>query len=322
MVYDPITKKVLLFGGYDRTGSSKSAPRGPWAYDSVANTWTPLHPTGAGVYGNRTAVYVPTIKKILCLTGSPPDKDMYAYDPSANTWTKLESSGEVTLSWRSPESRPNALWDWKPMAYDSLTEKVLFIEPAALQFVSAEVAPTQISILAYDPTTNVWEDLRPQGELPHRVDAMVYDPNTDRFFMFGDRGLWVYDSGANAVAELSMPRNSPKGRYGVEMVYHPGSKLIILFGGASDDPLYPEILWGYDPVQETWSQIKPAGRFPYGRENHAMAYDSMTGHIVMFGGINHERGEIVEVDNGGPEIDFRAKPFSDTWLLSTEPVGQ
>jgi N-acetylneuraminic acid mutarotase len=42
MAYDPSTKKVILFGGATPTALFNDT----WAYDSTANTWTKLKPSG------------------------------------------------------------------------------------------------------------------------------------------------------------------------------------------------------------------------------------------------------------------------------------
>ena len=42
VVYDPVAKKMILFGGAGQNGLLNDT----WAYDPAANTWTELHPGG------------------------------------------------------------------------------------------------------------------------------------------------------------------------------------------------------------------------------------------------------------------------------------
>ena len=98
------------------------------------------------------------------------------------------------------------------------------------------------------------------------------------------------------------------------MVYHPGSGLIILFGGGPEWDAYPETLWAYDASAGTWANLDPDGRFPYGCRGHAMVYDSKSGAIVLFGGESDEHGEFdPEVYEGDYD---RTGSFGTTWLLT------
>jgi hypothetical protein len=92
LVYDPVTKKVLLFGG----GASQT-----WAYDIPTKTWTrkalatQTPPVDTAAYWGMPAwAYNTATHRILYHqtggTGAPAD---WEYDPVADTWTHLTSTG-------------------------------------------------------------------------------------------------------------------------------------------------------------------------------------------------------------------------------------
>lgn len=99
MVYDTVTKKVLLFGGMS---SGLTIPYNEtWAYDVPARRWTqkalgttPPPPYNGSNVAQPALAYNSSTKKVLyhqtSNSGAPAD---WQYDPVADTWTKLVSSG-------------------------------------------------------------------------------------------------------------------------------------------------------------------------------------------------------------------------------------
>ena len=83
--------------------------------------------------------------------------------------------------------------------------------------------------------------------------------------------------------------NRPEPRAGAAIAYDSGSEVVVLFGGATGGCRYPMCselpaeTWVYDPATNTWEQRFPA-ESPPGRHGHAMAYDSDSDRVVMFGG--------------------------------------
>jgi N-acetylneuraminic acid mutarotase len=97
MAYDPISKTVILFGGFDQNGYPADDT---WSYDPVADTWTELTPAGASPpasIGHRM-VYDPETSRVILLGGGDGNllyNDTWAYDPGANTWTRLDPAGDL-----------------------------------------------------------------------------------------------------------------------------------------------------------------------------------------------------------------------------------
>jgi hypothetical protein len=163
---------------------------------------------------------------------------------------------------------------------------------------------------AYNPTGITWTELRPSGTVPSPRWActMTYDPVTRRMILFGGRNAsrrlndtWAYDPAANTWTELKPSGNLPLARGGHVMVRDPSSGRMIMFGGRSGETDFLNDTWTYDPVANTWSELKPTGNLPVGRGQPAMAYDQAARKAIMFGGWNLD-GE-----------------FSDTWMY--DPIG-
>jgi hypothetical protein len=119
LVYDPVTKKVVLFGGMD-SGLQYSFNE-TWVYDVPTRTWTrkALSTTPPPVYvgdslGQPPVAYAPGAKLYYHQTsgaGAPGD---WLYDIVADTWTKLASSGGGSPSnaFMAYDSKNNVLVSW------------------------------------------------------------------------------------------------------------------------------------------------------------------------------------------------------------------
>jgi len=115
-VYDPIGKKVILFGGMSTSGTLNDT----WAYDPAADAWTRLTPGGKippGRVGHAMA-YDTAGGKIILFGGHTLSisadgqslleeawlNDTWAYDPAANTWTNLAPVGTATHGVGAPQT--------------------------------------------------------------------------------------------------------------------------------------------------------------------------------------------------------------------------
>jgi N-acetylneuraminic acid mutarotase len=151
---------------------------------------------------------------------------------------------------------------------------------------------------AYDWASNTWVNLNPKGAVPAArfLQSMDYSPSTRRVIMFGgDSGMsvggwfddtWAYDPVANTWTELQPTGPVPPARSLSVMIYAQVTGRLIMFGGDNQGG-YLNDTWAYDPVGNTWSELKPAGTVPPARGQHSMVYDSSSGQVIMFGGSGH-----------------------------------
>jgi N-acetylneuraminic acid mutarotase len=297
MVYDPANGQVILFGGYNNDASGWTSVNDPcpyvfndtWAYDPTANTWTDLEPVGdlPPARTGHSMVYDSASGQVILFGGfGDLDNldDTWAYDPTANTWTDLKPVGDL----------PPAV-SYSSMVYDSASGKVILFGGQGLLGDSW----TQFNdTWTYDPAANTWTRLTPTGDLPpaELVPYMVYDSASGKVILFGGNGAndayyvndtWAYDPTANTWTDLEPAASPPPELCSFSMVYDSASDKVVLFGGSlGTGEVQSNDTWAYDPTANTWTDLKPVGDLPPVRELHSMVYDSASGQVILFGGVD------------------------------------
>jgi N-acetylneuraminic acid mutarotase len=70
-------------------------------------------------------------------------------------------------------------------------------------------------------------------------------------------------------------------------IFDPLNGRVLLFGGEDWAPSIStktNDTWAYDPETNSWEELRPAGKLPSARADHAMAYDVANDRIILFGG--------------------------------------
>jgi len=176
------------------------------------------------------------------------------------------------------------------MAYDSQSGRLVLFGGGSS---SAGVLLLLNDTWAYDFNTSTWTDMSPAIAPPARYGhAMAYDSESDRVILFGGwsygnavfNDTWAYDFNTNTWNEVS-PKSSPLARSLHVMAYDSESDRVILFGGYSSCCLGITLgdTWAYDFNTNTWTAMNPAVA-PGPRESSAMAYDSRSDRVILFGG--------------------------------------
>jgi N-acetylneuraminic acid mutarotase len=288
MAYEPLGRRLIMFGG---TNDLVADLDDTWAYDSVANTWAELRPSGSipSVRSLPAWVYASTAKRLILFGGVNETgllDDTWTYDPVANTWTKLDPAGVV------PPGRV-----WAASAYDSDTGKLIVFGGGAGAFDANTItADVQLNdTWAYDPAANTWTELKPSGAVPtgRYASVMAYDPSKRKMILFGGmtptarlNDTWAYDPATNTWTELSPAGAAPSPRGGHTMVYEPASGRMIVFGGGTSFTAMVNDTWAYDAAANSWVELTPTGILPWPRGAHSMAYDPNTQRFITFGGVD------------------------------------
>jgi N-acetylneuraminic acid mutarotase len=247
--------------------------------------WTVLATSGdtPAPRGYFAMAYDPTTESTILFGGSAGDTkfgDTWAFDLTSKTWTKMANAGS------SPPAR-----DYCQMVYDPVGNKILL-------FGGAGDSGDLNDLWAFDVTTDSWTKLKPSGTPPPAREghAMVYEPNKKQVLVFGglssDDGallndLWSYDPAAKSWAKIDPSGLPPSERGSATMAYVPATQRVLLFGGFSlgdDTETQLGDLWAFDPVGDSWEEVKPASVTPSARLGQAMVSAPALGGLFLFAG--------------------------------------
>lgn len=114
MVYDPLGRRLVLFGGGD---ASRNFPT-TWAYDYDSDSWTEIAAEGPPPRVNHAMAYDPERHRLILFGGvtlprEEPLDDTWEFDLETDTWTEL-----TTVN--GPSAR-----GWHAMAFDVATRQIV-----------------------------------------------------------------------------------------------------------------------------------------------------------------------------------------------------
>ena len=250
-----------------------------WEYDLSDDQWTVRGQARDGPSGltGHAMVYDTTVKKMVLfggydadttLDGSSYNSETWTYDPATRVWQR-----------QFPSSPPSARY-MHSMAYDkALGVSVLF---------GGDDGSRDDETWTYDAGANKWTQKSPSSKPSARSKhAMAYDSANGVAVLFGgndgayDDETWTYDAGANKWTQKS-PSSKPSAREYHAMAYDSANGVTVLFGG-TDSGGYDDETWTYNVAADSWTQKSPSSK-PSVRDDHAMAYDSTSNKVVLFGG--------------------------------------
>jgi hypothetical protein len=302
MIYDPINKTIILFGGSYYSGHY-TFYGDTWSLETAKDTWTKLQTTGSpNARFNAGMVYDSDHKKIILFGGfSASDRigDTWTYDVATKTWVNMYPS-------TSPSRRSDM-----GIAYDEGAKKIVIFGGYGLN------DRIQGDTWVYDVEANMWTQKTPVNHPTARYGGvMVYDSYTKKTLLFGghledqngkdlgyENEIWAYDySGDNW--EKITTQNKPPARYWHDLAYNPEGQKIILFGGSQGGGNDLGDTWIYSCKDKSWSKVASIEN-PDMRSQPSLAYDSSIKSTVMFGG-----------------ADFKAQGdflyYNDVWVLSQD----
>lgn len=278
--------QLFLFGGrYRDTGAmgDYTLYADLWAFDFETREWSQLDDgTGPAARYFATAAYDEGSGTLYVAGGGTnanalrPEapQDLWAWDGA--TWREIPTSGAA------PSSRLFEAW-----AHDTSRGQLVAFGGQVGDFFS----PAFDELFALDLETGAWTQLDAGGAggPSGRFNAMMaYDPEGDRYLMFGghaDPGvtndLWAFDPNGGGWSVLSagdaftgeplgclgnsaeIPQNyvtqdleAPERRQGGFFDLHDGQ--IWLFAGESDCSDHLDDIWTYDLATDTWREVLEA----------------------------------------------------------------
>lgn len=260
MAYDPVSKKVVLFGGQGSSGNLNDT----WTFDGT--TWAQVTTASAPPVRNGATMGYdrPTQKLILFggFNGNQYLQDTWMWDGATSTWTL------VTM----PSPPPNA------------TGAMLFSDPVSGKatmfggYNATKVIP--VSSNTWQWTGTAWMKLKPSTvPYPRGWGIAAHDPVRHNVVLTGGTGdtirsdnTWTWD-GTNWT--MLSPATQIEAIIGAGYVFDPAMQAVAVFGGVGET-------WSWNGT--TWTQLVPANS-PSAREGVGMAYDPLTRQTIIFGGL-------------------------------------
>jgi PKD repeat protein len=245
MVFDPISKKTILFGGFE-------ANVGIYEYDAASNIWSgPFTPGGGPPETNsHSMAYDPVKEVIVCFGG------VQSAGQSRNTW----EYHPVERYWTGPYSNPSmAVRSQAAMEWDPTIQKMVMFGGSSAGSLS--------DTWEYDTTAHIWTGpYNPATRPAARYGMeMVYIPTTGRMTLFGGYSgsialsdTWEYDASMKIWTGPFNPANKPSARFYYGMAYDSQSDIFAIHGGTvSGSPLIDinEGHYDYAPVSRAGSNL-------------------------------------------------------------------
>lgn len=285
MAYDSRFGEVMMFEGYDLMSFDQPS-NDTWAYDVGDDTWTKMLSAGGPSPRFSSAMaYDPESGEMVLFGGMDHDgpllSDTWTYNFTENAWTSVK-----------PLHSPPARWGHS-MAYDRGQKGMVLF--------GGRGASSQLDdIWTYNSTQNDWRKEGPTSHPSARYDAsMAFVPDTGQTVLYGGQrinfsasvsyrlnDLWTYDHGKGSWSQKLPP--CPDGSYGAAMAYDASIGETILFGGQDSTATARQDTCSYDMVNGKWT-FRNTGIEPPARSMGAMAYDSVHGVSVLFGGYDGSR---------------------------------
>jgi hypothetical protein len=291
LVYDPVNKKTILYGGWDRSKSFDKYYGDTWAFDFETKTWTDMNPSNSpGVSYGHVMVFDPVSEQIIMVI--PDDqfnRGTYAYSYANNTWIDLNAIN-MPLS----NSRQHS------MVYDNINNIILFTSGS--------------STFAYNLTANAWEEKFPEpvrNECWDSGPAYSFDQKYGKLLIYG-RGndICSYDYNENEWNTYSYDGTSPpiSDTYGSQMIYDPILNQSIFFGGGIHENKARNYTYSFDYGTNTWTEIITENA-PSARGAVPMTYDSDQEMVIIFGGEKNFNSHITN-----------NKALGGTWIFTPHEI--
>ena len=178
LAYDPMSKTMILFGGFD----GRLQYNDTWAYDPAANTWKDLKPKGdlPPARDSQALAYDSDAKRLVLFGGWSTTRqfdDTWAYDPAENSWAVVQTDSGA------PVARALA-----QLVYDP-ADKTLVL------FAGGDSSATFADTWLFDYAGRGWMEVITTGERPaaRAGHLLLYDPASGDFLLFGGSdGIGAY----------------------------------------------------------------------------------------------------------------------------------
>lgn len=259
MEYDPVSRKVVLFGGYNASQYLSDT----WIFDG--GTWTQVSGPTPSARAAGKLVYDAVAKQLVLFGGFNGRylNDTWVWDGATSKWTHVHPA-QVLRAVTAPmgftdpiNGHADIIGGWDGRIYHNET---------------------------YQWTGSNWIELPTPGRPFARGAAIAaLDPVRHVVVMFGGLGdintnnTWTFDG---LTWTLQNPLVQPLIHYYGNSAFDPRLGAVIGFGGANGGPDFNDT-WKWNG--SNWIHLAPAN-LPLGRESFGMTYDDAIHRVIIFGG--------------------------------------
>ena len=321
VVYDPVTDRMIVFGGYDGNGGLGDLHALTLRPEPV---WTPIQASNdplIHLYGH-SSVYDKARNRVVLFGGVLNSVSLtnhvWALTLGPNpSWSTLTVGGTPP----TPRSGHTAVYD--------------YTRDRMLVFGGNDGAEqNDVWELDFSPRP-YWLKVYPGGIGPTAREGhtAVYDGFYDRMVVFGGNDgtndlndLWalLFYAGPNWV-QLS-PGPGPSARRQATSIYDPLAAYMWLFGGVSGASQGNQDVWFLD-LNSRWTQLTPSGTPPSPRWGCGLTRDN-AGRLLVFGGqdANHYFNETWALqlyqNPAWSQLQYSVPvPAGPSWIESEEIAG-
>jgi hypothetical protein len=259
MTYDPVSKRVIMFGGFGANGNLNDT----WAFDGT--NWTKLKTNSAPPVRNGASMaFDRPSSKIVMFGGFDVNtylQDTWIFDGATSTWTQAQLT-------KSPPRATGAMLFTDPLSGNAMMFG---------GYNANNVVPVYNNTWQWNGTS--WKKRNPSTvPYPRAWGTAMLDPAHHNVVLTGGNGdtirtdnTWTW-SGANWA--MKTPSVQMEAFVGGGSAYDPDAQAVVVFGGIAET-------WNWDGT--TWTQIVPMSS-PSALEGVGMAYDPTTKQTILFGG--------------------------------------
>lgn len=273
-VYDPVGKRMLLFGGRDGTVYFNDV----WAFDFNSRMWSPVGTTGSlqpSPRSNHIAIYDSARQRMIVWSGQTTggvfaDARVWELDLFSLTWRVLAPAGAVLPRYGSAS------------IYNPHGDRLVIFGGFSNIGQSDET-------FSFDLIARTWIRLIPFTftPRPRSMHSAAYDPVNNRMIIYGGQtftyedDLWAFSFLTSRWDSLRPPA-VPAGRY-LSSIVTTRDNQILLFGGRTAAGFVNDV-WQYSIARNKWTRHTVSGPQPEPREGHTAIYRPEEDKMVIFGG--------------------------------------
>lgn len=287
MIFDPVLRKVLFYGGTFMFGDDTSTR----TFDYATNSWDILiDDSSLGGRVSPAMVYDSENNISLVYGGSYNDggccvkyrNDTWAFNSQTNNWTNL-----------NPSNNPGGLTQ-SYHVYDQKHNKFIL-------FGGHDGVNYKGETWAYDFTLNTWTKLNSTNEPSPRQDGeMYYDPILEKSFLFGGKNssnnfaeTWSFDYASNLWTQIESDV-SPSARKTFGLSYDSDQQVAILHGFANTDPT-----WQFTPAALQSVDGPNQANYQYKSNNASLSLNVTIQNATTYDAyLNNELIETTNYQNG------------------------